>query len=353
MVVGGEIQNPKEMPAPGETLVRDYRDHPETAQERDDGSPVRMLQWNIERGYQYEKIVEELKSIDADIIALQEIDIGCARSGNRDVGDDLARALGMNYVFVTEFEELFSDLREPDAQGGGVHGNGFLTRYDMSDIFVINHKYQIIDWENPQHALAKKEPRHGGRYTLRANFHTPKGEVTCYTVHLEVFCGVLARVQQFSEIFRDCRLQIAKGFTKQAILGDLNTMANGIARFSPHYCCDKMRFWTIGESEGEWWDRNVFSYSSNEQEPSPNPHLLKWGLPKEVARDAVNPHFSDPFDARRDMTLDNPKYRFLGFSLMTGKLDWTLLRHLTVLRLSMGNDDYSASDHKWLLVTVE
>ena len=43
-------------------------------------------QWNIERGYQLQKIVQALKEIDADVMALQEIDIGCERSDSADVG---------------------------------------------------------------------------------------------------------------------------------------------------------------------------------------------------------------------------------------------------------------------------
>lgn len=44
------------------------------------------LQWNIERGYKLPEIVEELRGIDADIIALQEVDIGCERSLTIDIG---------------------------------------------------------------------------------------------------------------------------------------------------------------------------------------------------------------------------------------------------------------------------
>lgn len=36
--------------------------------------------------YELKKIVEELKQLDADVIALQEIDIGCERSGSVDTG---------------------------------------------------------------------------------------------------------------------------------------------------------------------------------------------------------------------------------------------------------------------------
>ncbi len=62
--------------------------------------------------------------------------------------------------------------------------------------------------------------------------------------------------------------------------------------------------------------------------------------------------FADPFDTVRDVTLDNPAYRILGFSLMKGKLDWMLLRRMSVSATAMGNHDYSASDHKWLSADV-
>lgn len=44
------------------------------------------LQWNIERGYKLEEIVRELRGINADVIALQEVDIGCERSSSIDTG---------------------------------------------------------------------------------------------------------------------------------------------------------------------------------------------------------------------------------------------------------------------------
>lgn len=50
----------------------------------------------------------------------------------------------------------------------------------------------------------------------------------------------------------------SQGMQHQAIFGDLNTMAHGIARFSPKFCTDKMRFWSLGQSEAVFWDYNVF-----------------------------------------------------------------------------------------------
>lgn len=43
-----------------------------------------------------------------------------------------------------------------------------------------------MDWEDPQHALAKKEPRKGRRLSLEATIDTPMGQLVCYSCHLEV-----------------------------------------------------------------------------------------------------------------------------------------------------------------------
>jgi hypothetical protein len=58
---------------------------------------------------------------------------------------------------------------------------------------------------------------------------------------VQVFCGILSRIQQYADAVRESKRQIQLGFYHQAILGDLNTMAHGIARLSPSYCCDQVR----------------------------------------------------------------------------------------------------------------
>lgn len=86
---------------------------------------------------------------------------------------------------------------------------------------------------------------------------------------------------------------------------------------------------------------------------SVNTHLQRLGLPDTVCAAAVNPGFADPFDAARDFTLDHPSYRILGYGLMQGKLDWVLLRGLEASYRCIGNHDFAASDHKWLLVECQ
>ncbi len=143
------------LPKPGEIVHVDCRPKDDTTKKA--LVPLKLLQWNIERGYKLHAIIEELKRIDADVIALQvrgsmhseraacvstalqEIDIGNERSGSEDTGMRIAKALGLNYVFLCEFEELRSPLRDASAQGGGVHGNAILSKFDMTDLTVIEH----------------------------------------------------------------------------------------------------------------------------------------------------------------------------------------------------------------------
>jgi hypothetical protein len=47
---------------------------------------IKLLQWNIERGYKLQGIIEELKTINADVISLQEVDVGCERTGSLNTG---------------------------------------------------------------------------------------------------------------------------------------------------------------------------------------------------------------------------------------------------------------------------
>ena len=83
------------------------------------GRPLRIVQFNVERCYKLEGIIAELRRLDADAVALQEVDICCERSGWCDGVSELGQALGLNCIFVAEFEELHSPLREPATQGGG------------------------------------------------------------------------------------------------------------------------------------------------------------------------------------------------------------------------------------------
>lgn len=161
---------------PGQFYTADYRDASCAFKPSD---TIRVVQWNIERGYKLEKITEELIALNADIVFLQEIDVNCERSGYVDVGTCLAKALHMNYLYTSEFEELHSPLREPHTQGGGIHGNGILSKFDMHDVRVIPHRYQPIDWNREGEAY--REPRRGARYILSTVIASPFGGKSQFT----------------------------------------------------------------------------------------------------------------------------------------------------------------------------
>jgi len=43
------------------------------AWEADPSKPIKLLQWNIERGYKLKEVIEELRALDADVLSLQEV----------------------------------------------------------------------------------------------------------------------------------------------------------------------------------------------------------------------------------------------------------------------------------------
>jgi endonuclease/exonuclease/phosphatase family metal-dependent hydrolase len=333
---------------------------------------LRLVTWNIERGYKLPAIVDELRSLDADVIALQEVDIGCERSGFADCSRSVASALGLSCAFVAEFVELHSPLRTAATQGGGVHGQALLSRYALRDCRALKHSHQPVDWA--AEGEARREPRRGGRVVLCATVECPFGPLLVYNLHLEVFCGLSDRLRQLCDVLADCRL--AGRPPKQAVLGDLNTMAHSVARLSPSYCCDSFRWRSWGSTEARFWADNVFAvYEGSEAAaaalrrataaatggryppPKPlllapgeqcNPRLRAWGLSEDVCKLAINPGFVDPFCPDEDVTLDNPKY----YGLMRGRLDWMLLRGLACKAHALGNRDFGFSDHAWMSADV-
>lgn len=136
-----------QLPRPGDIVRADFRREEDKKGLQDVGvegsitKPVRMVQFNIERGYQLPGIIAALRDIDADVLSLQEVDVGCDRSGGIDTGMEIARALGLNYAFLCEFVEIRSPVRSVSLQGGGVHGNAILTKFDIQDVVSVEHRY--------------------------------------------------------------------------------------------------------------------------------------------------------------------------------------------------------------------
>lgn len=147
-----------------------------------------VLVWNVERGLQFDRILEAFSSgklPDADVLLLSELDRGCSRTGYRDVTRELAQALGMHYVFATEFVEL------PRAGGAGgtietacEHGNAILSRFPLANAQAAFHRQNHV-WYLPPDRRDGGEPRLGGRVLLWADVVVGQQLLRAYSLHYE------------------------------------------------------------------------------------------------------------------------------------------------------------------------
>ena len=100
----------------GSFAARDFELRPPEA--------MRVVNWNIERGLQLPEIIDFLESQNADLLILQEVDLNARRTRRLNIAEEIARRLGMNYVFGREFEELTQGSRISPAY----HGQATLSR---------------------------------------------------------------------------------------------------------------------------------------------------------------------------------------------------------------------------------
>jgi endonuclease/exonuclease/phosphatase family metal-dependent hydrolase len=339
------MDNSSKLPQPGELIINnDYLE-----KNSEEIKEVKIIEWNIERGMVIDGILKELENLKADILLIQEIDIDCERSKRINCLKMIAEKLKMSYAYVSEFCELYDEVRKEKDQGGGVHGNAIFSKFfiDEKNTIAVKHKYQPVDWV--KEGYSRREPRKGDRYFISSILQVAKNVyIDVYSIHLEVFCGITGRIQQFSDVplYAENR---RKSFSNkddkliQVIGGDLNTMAHGVARFSPKYCGnDWMRFATIGKSEGKWWLDN--SFCGGDQAVN---NLKSWGFTEDVYENyKYFEGFKDPWEVDIDFTHQDWIWYF-------GKLDWLFIRGGNLVNKFIGNHDFSLSDHKYLGIVVK
>jgi endonuclease/exonuclease/phosphatase family metal-dependent hydrolase len=146
----------------------------------------RIVAWNIERGVQLDGQLEILRSHpylrEADVLLLTEADVGMARSANRHVTLEIARALRMHYVFVPCYLSLVKGSGlERNAEGTnelGLHGNAILSRYPLT-------RPRILRLKNGIDKMAGREKRLGSQAAALADVQFPSHRVTFACVHLD------------------------------------------------------------------------------------------------------------------------------------------------------------------------
>ena len=73
-----------------EVITGEFSPGPKGGQDRE---CIRVIDWNIERGFQFLAIADFLRATDADLILLQELDMHARRTRYLDVSLELARTL--------------------------------------------------------------------------------------------------------------------------------------------------------------------------------------------------------------------------------------------------------------------
>lgn len=136
-----------------------------------------VLMFNMERGVHLEEIQDFLRDCPDiqpfDLILANELDDGCARSGNKNTARELARAFGLNYAWGLEFIELVNDENEK-----GFHGNAVFSRWPIRRAGVIRLPEQY-NW------YFDRQRRIGGRLAVFAELDVGGKPLGAASIHLE------------------------------------------------------------------------------------------------------------------------------------------------------------------------
>ncbi len=129
---------------------------------------LKVVEFNAKRGRWWMESVNLLK--DADVIILNEMDIGMARSDNQHTTRLMAHLLGMNYAWGLEFVELTPGTGEDRSNANGLqdyqglHGNAFLTKCKISKPVIFRDQIgQYFSSQSIRINAGGMEKRLGGR----------------------------------------------------------------------------------------------------------------------------------------------------------------------------------------------
>ena len=186
-------------------------------------SSIRVVNWNINRGLQLERVIEFLAGAKADIILLQEADLNARRTHHLDIARQISQKLQLNYVFGREFQELSQGSRGSPAY----HGQATLSRWPLSNSRILRFQKQSNFWR-PRWFLPEIEPfqeRIGGRLALVSEANIAGKTIVTYNLHLESKGDDGLRGSQLEETLEDARRY--SSVTPILLAGDFNLDVTG------------------------------------------------------------------------------------------------------------------------------
>lgn len=188
----------------------------------------RLTAWNLERGICFEGIIKTLKEhpqlLETDILLAPETDLGMARTQNRNVAQELARELNMDYFFGPCYLNLAKgaglEAEAKDENSLGLHGNAIFSRYPLKD-------FHLIRLPNSKDKMKGREKRIGSQQALVATVCLPKGDLRVVCLHLDAFSSQRHRLDQMLQIlsFLDALPPLPT-----LLGGDFNTMTYNSSR---------------------------------------------------------------------------------------------------------------------------
>ena len=345
------------------------------------GKMLRVVEWNIERGLEFDairfaftdpkqfnalmedrgskaggeervKIREQIEILrQADLLVLNEVDWGVNRTLFRNVADELATALNMNYAYGVEFvevdpltmgldqqvvahevEDAYKDpdddraamlarvkqIMTPDPQRyHGLHGTAILSRYRIENARVIPFLVQGHDWyhDEKKYSVAAKaegkvsqavfkeqlmrQVRRGGRMMLIADLTDPdfpSGRITVVATHLEDVTSPQYRRKQLNEILD----KIDQIDHPVILAGDMNTSTHHGVPISVTRAL-KQRF-----GSGKWWAEEGATSAIKYATPYGWAYNLSFGLVGFARK------VDDPTEKSIPLLGDNPEAKFFA-----------------------------------------
>jgi len=186
------------------------------------GDRLRVLHWNLEHGNRFDAIVRALEThpalAGADLVTLNEVDLGMARSGNRDVARELAARLGLHAAWGALFLESTRGRDDdalhaaPQDNAESLFGLAILSRWPLANA-------RLVPLPGPERLLFERERMTGRFVALVCDVTHPTRPFVAATVHLEVHRTRAHRAAQMRRV-----LDALAGESRPVVLaGDWNT----------------------------------------------------------------------------------------------------------------------------------
>ncbi|MDO4175504.1 MAG: hypothetical protein Q4D42_12150 [Eubacteriales bacterium] len=175
---------------------------------------LKHMAFNIERGVTLNETIDFFNMCPqlgtVDLIYANELDDGAARSGQKNVAMEIAKAIGMNYAYGLEFIELANPY-----DSKGFHGNALFSRWPIKWAKII-HLPEQYNW------YFDRQKRIGARIGILCAIDIGGHEIGAAVVHLENRTNSKGRAKQMAVVYEEIRKSFSEN-TPIMIGGDLNT----------------------------------------------------------------------------------------------------------------------------------